>query len=120
MPSSRVIEALDLFLTELASVLREAKCMIGHIKGYLTFDNGGAMGLSIVKKTVNHKEVNYDPLAPSKGFKLALTNIVFKVSETELRRLVELGLGIALPKTLVEAVPAEKTEKSEETAGEKK
>ncbi|MDR1164936.1 MAG: hypothetical protein LBO66_03525 [Deltaproteobacteria bacterium] len=73
--------------------------MIGHIKGYVTLDNGGAMGLSIVKATVNRKPLDFDPAKPVKSFKLALTNIVFGPSVEELGRLVELGLALILPAT---------------------
>jgi hypothetical protein len=87
--------------------------MIGHIKGFVTFDHGGSIGLSIVKKVVNHKGVNYNSDTITKSFKLALTNIVFKVDEDELWRLVELGLAVALPKTLVEEVQVIEEEKKE-------
>jgi hypothetical protein len=105
--SELVIASLELFMTELAAILRGAKFLIGHIKGYVTFDNGAGMGLSIVKKKVNRKEVDYKPETAIKAFKLALTNIVFTVDEDELFRLVELGLAVALPKTLVEAQEAQ-------------
>ncbi|MDR2459787.1 MAG: hypothetical protein LBE38_03240 [Deltaproteobacteria bacterium] len=91
-------------MTELALILRADKFMVGHIKGYVTFDHGGAMGLSIVKSKVNRKEANYNADQVTNGFKLALTNIVFKVDENELWRLVELGLKISLPGTLVELI----------------
>jgi hypothetical protein len=48
--------------------------------------------------------VNLQPKQITNNFKLALTNIVFKVDEKELWRLVELGLAISLPHTLVEEV----------------
>jgi hypothetical protein len=108
--SELVIERLDLLMTELSSTLRASKYIIGHIKGYVTFDHGGAMGLSIVKDKVNRKGVVYDPDIVTKGFKLALTNIVFRVDEDDLRRLVELGLNVVLPKNLAivdEAPPEE-------------
>ncbi|MDR2612979.1 MAG: hypothetical protein LBG06_09210 [Deltaproteobacteria bacterium] len=92
-----VTSSLELFMTQLASVLRGAKFMIGHIKAYVTFAEDNSLGLSIVKKKVNRKEVGYSPETVVKGFKLALTNIVFTVDEEELWRLVELGLAIALP-----------------------
>jgi hypothetical protein len=71
--------------------------LIGHIKGYVTFDNGGAVGLSIVKKTVNLKPQGFNQDALVHSFKLALTNIVFTIGEDELGRLVELGLSLVLP-----------------------
>jgi hypothetical protein len=106
--SELIIASLDLLMTELSATLRASGSIIGHIKGYVSFDHGGGMGLSIVKDKVNRKEASYDPNIVTKAFKLALTNIVFRVSEAELRNLVELGLGVAIPKTLaiVDETPA--------------
>jgi hypothetical protein len=92
------VDKLELYLTELARVLREDGCLIGHIKGYVNFDNGGGIGLSIVKSKVNLKPQGYKDDAVTKAFKLALTNIVFSISEDELFNLVDLGLAITLPK----------------------
>jgi hypothetical protein len=92
-----VTASLELFMTQLAAILRESKFMIGHIKAYVTFTEDNSIGLSVVRKKVNRKEVGYKPDAPVKRFTLALTNIVFSVDERELGRLVELGLAIALP-----------------------
>jgi hypothetical protein len=103
-----VTASLELFMTQLAALLRANKYMIGHIKGYVTYAEDNALGLSIVRKKVNRAATGYRPDAVVKGFKLALTNIVFTVHEPELARLVELGLGIALPPTFVLAEePAE-------------
>jgi hypothetical protein len=109
------VERLELYLSELALVLRESEYLIGHIKGYVNFDNGGGVGLSIVKDKVNLKEQAYEPDTATHGFKLALTCIVFNIDEDELYNLADLGLGISLPtKAFVTHVEEEKAEESEE------
>jgi hypothetical protein len=92
-----VTASLELFMTQLAAILRESKYMVGHIKAYVSYPDDSGIGLSTVGKKVNRKEAGYKPDAVVKGFKVALTNIVFTVDEAELGRLVELGLAIALP-----------------------
>jgi hypothetical protein len=104
VPAKSVVEKLELFLTELALLLRDNNYLIGHIKGYVNFDKAGGVGLSIVKSKVNLKPQNYDESAAVTGFKLALTNIVFKIHESELSRLVDLGIGISLPEGEFEIV----------------
>jgi hypothetical protein len=108
------VDRLEIYLTELAQVLRHNNYLIGHIKGYVTFDNGGGIGLSIVKDKVNTKPQSYNPEAASSSFKLALTCIVFNISQEELSILADLGLAISLPiATFDDKVEKQKSEEVE-------
>jgi hypothetical protein len=65
------------------------------------------VGLSIVRDKVNLKPQDVDDKAITKGFKLALTCIVFNIDEDELYNQVELGLGMSLPESEYEEIPDE-------------
>ena len=104
-------------------MLREEEYLIGHIKGYITFDSDACgIGLSIVKNKVNLKPLDYKEDQEVKGFSLSLTSIVMDIEAEELHSLVRLGLGLSFPDAVFDAVdkPSEDEAEEEAESGEDK
>ncbi len=104
LEASELARRISLVLGELALVIRQGGGFIGHIKTFVTFDQGGALGMSVVRDRVDAKEFDYHPEAPVAEFKIAVTAIVYGYAKAELTRLVSLGLAVGLPDCA--AVPA--------------
>lgn len=98
---------LEIILRELAAVVRQGGGFIGHIKAFLSFTEGGSIGMSVVKDKVEHQP--FDQLAENRvsGFKLAVTAIVYSFASEELSRLLSLGLAVGLPESVCRPVQVE-------------
>lgn len=92
---------LTLVLMDIATGVRQKNGFIGHIKAFLTFETGGALGLSLVRDSVDLKEFEYQGQARPAAFKLALTAIVYGCSRDDLTQLAEAGLSRHLPESQV-------------------
>lgn len=99
-----IAERLKLILRELGLAVRQGGGFIGHIKAFVSFTEGGSIGLSVVKDQVTHQP--YDLLAEdhTSGFKVAVTAIVYGYTNEELARLLNLALAVGLPESVCQPV----------------
>lgn len=102
-----IADRLELIMRELGAVVRQGGGFIGHIKAFLSFTEGGSIGMSVVKDKVEHQP--FDQLAENRisGFKLAVTAIVYGFTGEELSRLLSLGLAVGLPESVCRPVQVE-------------
>lgn len=102
-----IADRLEIILRELGAVVRQGGGFIGHIKAFLSFTEGGSISMSVVKEKVEH--LPFDHLAENgaSGFKLAVTAIVYKFTNAELSRLLNLALAVGLPESVCRPVQVE-------------
>lgn len=94
--AAEAAERLAGILTEAAVAICDGGGFIGHIKSFLTFDEGG-LGMSIVRDRVDRKDFGFQEKSPAGKFRLAITAIVYGCGKSELQNLLNLGLTLAYP-----------------------
>lgn len=102
-----IADRLETIMRELGAVVRQGGGFIGHIKAFLSFTEGGSIGMSVVKDKVEHQPFDQSAENRITGFKLAVTAIVYRFDSEELSRLLSLGLAVGLPESVCRPVQVE-------------
>jgi|GEM_PF-3886326 hypothetical protein len=102
-----IADRLAIILKELGATVRHGGGFIGHIKAFLSFTEGGSIGMSVVKDKVEHQPFDQSAENRISGFKLAVTAIVYSFASEELSRLLSLSLAVGLPESVCRPVQVE-------------